>query len=195
MVTMDSGQYPIVVSKTSELGALSVPCGFWVVFYTAEDHLRNSSLSLFQKLYGYTLSRLLEIFTEGSYCHVQAFYNGYTHHVPYFGGTTYAYCCHQFKRPFTKAYQLFDRPIIESMAYSSSRVSFWANIKWFFVRKLFPNNCVADTEYILRTHFTWDNTVVCKFKRKYRTIKQIEEAIASGHWGCYRIIVSDRVDT
>lgn len=192
MVTVDTPKHPLLVSGNVQIGALSVPYGFWVVFYTAEDHLRNTNLNMFQKVYAYMLSRLLEIFTQDRYCHVQVFYDGYTHHVPYFGGWTYVYLAHQFNRPFTKAYELLGEPVIENFAYTSRKVSFWSNVAWFFHRKFFPHNCVSDCEYILRTHYTWDYTLVCKLKREYKSVRKIEEAIASGHWGYYRIIVSDR---
>lgn len=169
--------------ETKEINALLIP--FVVVFYSAEDILKDSSLGILRRVWGYFLSRLIEIFTSSPYCHVQCFKNSSpteplsTNLVPFWGGRTGVGESRWTDRPWTKAYGL-ERPLFRGFAYLTRPVSLWANIRWWWNKtRPFPVNCVSDAEYILNMHYTRMDNDDCQ-TTQFRSIESLESALTPG---------------
>jgi hypothetical protein len=151
-----------------------------ICFYTAEDSLKDLSISGLHRAYRYVVSRLIEIFTGCRYCHVQVYIGGESNHVG-FHGMTYLEDRQWFHRPYTTAYRVQCKYVMP-MYHESRMVSLWKNIRWWFKGGRVPVNCISDAEMILRAHLVDESNHACKTRRYCRSIEEIEDAIRSGYF-------------
>ena len=174
--------------------ALSIPLS--IVFYKADDFLRIDNLNVFRCWWWWLIGRLTEIITRCEYCHVQAYYETLTHCTPHHGKSVSVYCVSPEWRPYTVQYMLYDVKY-RSFCFHTRHVSAWKNLKWWLCTNFKgyrPNNCISDVEYCMRMQLTLEPNNVCKRKRKFKTIAEIEESILRGDWGRYGKRLSDHIE-